>query len=1252
MLRSRGASGAGGLRAPRATLAVAATAVALLCGGSSASALVGRGHHFQGTFEGVGESQLHDPTGVAVDQASGEVYVVDRAQPHERVERFRPDGNGGFQFVSSFAVRSPEDLAIDNSSEASDPSAGDVYVVGAEEEGAGHEEHDVLYKYDPATEKVLFKKTIFHAPGKEELALEDINGVAVDASGGLWVYWGEEGLISGFSDAEANRWEPALSKDLEIPFRFECRASRGFAVAPDDSALYVSHERETPLEECGEEETTPSLVAKFNAAGALLSRALDEQPTSAVAVDSQGEVYADNLSSVAAFAPDGSFSQRFGSPQLSGGGALAAVGEGDVFVAEPSEGKVAVFAPDGAGAPSVAGVLAQNLSSSSERLSAQIDPDGLATHYYFQYGSGDCAKEAAGCTDLPLPPGGEIAASFGDRLLSVQAEGLQANTTYHYRVIATNEDGSSESAQSSETFFTTLPSALGVLADHREWEQVSPAEKHGALVEPISREGALIQASADGSAIAWTASSPVSGEGRGNRRPEPVQVLSTRSGDGWSSQDIATPHTKGEGFEPGEGTEYRFFSSDLSRALVQPQVRKEPLENPPLAAGVSEKTIYRRDNSTGLFEALVDEGDVTGETAPGERSHFGGTLEFQGASEDLSHVIFGSEVPLLAGDSGEGLYQWQSGSPLALVSVLPNGQAASEPALGDLGRVVRGALSSDGSAVFWTQGAADEGPLYERDTTSGATVQINAAQGVSEPDEEEREEGLDEVHFQAADPSGGRVFFTDSWPLSSESSLEPLRSLEVIEEAPGKSRSVERPLDLYEYDSETRKLSDLSVDQHVGEPADVLGTLPGISEDGSYVYFVANGVLAPGAAPGDCQRTNPFNLPHPEQACNLYVSEPDPEHPGARLTRLIARVSEEDAADWGAGNSPHPGSERAGDLGGLTSQVSANGRYLAFMSAQPLTGYDNLDSNPQANGAKDEEVYLYDASEGRLVCASCEPSGEPPHGVFDTEEAGEGLGLTVDRPETWTGHWLAGSLLGWTLFALNNPIAEHQSRYLSNNGRLFFDSADALLKAVSARTRSEQIAGKPAQVGVENVYEYEPSGQGSCTAEPGCLSLISSGTSEQESAFLDASENGDDAFFITAAPLAPSDTDNSLDVYDAKVCGTTGAPACLPAKPPPPPLCSGEECRPPQTPQPAFTAPATVGFSGPGNTTRLQTPSSSKTSAPKLSSAQKLAAALKACKRINNRHKRSACQARARKRFKPSSPKRKTAKRSSSRRRR
>ena len=370
-------------------------------------------------------------------------------------------------------------------------------------------------------------------------------------------------------------------------------------------------------------------------------------------------------------------------------------------------------------------------------------------------------------------------------------------------------------------------------------------------------------------------------------------------------------------------------------------------------------------------------------------------------------------------------------------------------------------------------------------------------------------------------------------------------------------------------------------------------------------------------------------LPHPEAACNLYVSELDPEQPGERQTRLIARLSYEDAPDWGAGNSPLPG-----DLGGLTSRVSPDGRYFAFMSQQELTGYDNVDADPEAKGARDEEVYLYDALSGRLTCASCNPKGEGPHGVLDTHDAGEGLGLVVDRPETWSGHWLAGSIPGWTLVELTNPVAEHQSRYLSNNGRLFFDSADALVPQVSARAREESVGGRPQQVGVENVYEYEPDGEGSCQRQPGCVALISSGNSGHESAFLDASENGDDVFFLTAAQLVAQDRESTLAVYDARVCGTAETQTCLPVKPPPPPACSGEECRSAPAPALSLSAPATSTFQGSGNSAKQGVLPTKTTSKPKpTTSAQKLKSALKECRKIKLRRKRARCEAQARKRY-------------------
>jgi hypothetical protein len=149
---------------------------------------------------------------------------------------------------------------------------------------------------------------------------------------------------------------------------------------------------------------------------------------------------------------------------------------------------------------------------------------------------------------------------------------------------------------------------------------------------------------------------------------------------------------------------------------------------------------------------------------------------------------------------------------------------------------------------------------------------------------------------------------------------------------------------------------------HPGEAADVLGTVMviGADEVSRYVYFAAKGslgdALARGAGAGDCKT----NGPKGEGQCNIYLY-----HEGS--TRLVARVAGADSPDWGLGEN---------QLTSLTARVSRNGRYLAFMSEPPLTGYDNTDIS---TGKPDQEVFLYDAQaaggEGQLRCASCDPTG-------------------------------------------------------------------------------------------------------------------------------------------------------------------------------------------------------------------------------------------------------------------------------------
>ena len=80
--------------------------------------------------------------------------------------------------------------------------------------------------------------------------------------------------MSGLSDAEVNRWQPSLTRELALEEKVVCRASPGFAVAPNDEYFYIAHERASPIEECSEEESAPAAVERFTGAGELVGAGL------------------------------------------------------------------------------------------------------------------------------------------------------------------------------------------------------------------------------------------------------------------------------------------------------------------------------------------------------------------------------------------------------------------------------------------------------------------------------------------------------------------------------------------------------------------------------------------------------------------------------------------------------------------------------------------------------------------------------------------------------------------------------------------------------------------------------------------------------------------------------------------------------------------------------------------------------------------------------------------------------------------
>jgi len=539
------------------------------------------------------------------------------------------------------------------------------------------------------------------------------------------------------------------------------------------------------------------------------------------------------------------------------------------------------------------------VGSSSLTLSTRVNDFGVPSTYHYEYGQ----TNTYGSTT----PQENLGAVNGPVGAPAQLSGLQPGTAYHFRIVVENEEGK---VQGEDFTFSTLQLGILGLPDDRGYELVTPTDNEDAQVyTPEGSGGGLfafgagsvpsflpVRAAADGHAIVYVGE-PTS-EGNGNQT-RGNQYLATRGPNGWTTKDIQPA-----GFW---SPQYWAFSEDLSTGVLQ------SIE--PLAAGapnypyedlyvssIEDGSLHTLSTATPPHRSPQEFDAVSSGGGSGELGAF-----FAGGSRDYKHLFFEANDALTSeamdGGSRENNLYESYGGRLRLVNVLPDGSTQPNASFGapsvtfDEAQNSENAISADGSRAFWTD--LNRGSLYVRE--NGSSTRLIA----------------EHATFWTASADGSRVLYAKSG-------------------------------DLYEDDLSTGVTTDLT-------PGGQVQGIVGASEDASYVYFVADGTLAPGALAGES---------------NLYLY-----HGGT--TTLIATLSSERKEEPGYGVYP---AKRFNDwrpaLGKRTAEATPDGHTLAFMSVRSLTGYDNRNEE----GFPQSEVFVYDAMSGKLSCASCSPSGERPLG--------------------------------------------------------------------------------------------------------------------------------------------------------------------------------------------------------------------------------------------------------------------------------
>jgi NHL repeat-containing protein len=776
--------------------------------------------------------------------------------------------------------------------------------------------------------------------------------------------------------------------------------------------------------------------------------------------------------------------------------------------------------------PIVSDVGAVHVADTSARFVGTIDPRNSNTGYVFQYG----LTPALGSTTAPVDIGGGVTPVVVSQVVG----GLNPDTTYYFRLVATNLTGTTASPSGSiRTRGVPLPPS-----DHRAYEMVSPPDKNLGDADHPALAGPSAGISIDGQSVAFCTLS-LFGEPAGQGPKQCAQYISRRTAGGWQT---TAPFPRVCRYDVGGGSSEGILdvtlSPDFDQAVLEvpesPACAIPPLD--PAAPLVAENTtvnLYHDDlNAASPFYGLM--------TPKFEVESFAEYFHVFGASDDLGHVVFRShsnqtdppDSPAAPGGFWR-LYDWEKlghgtctaasasyratiDACLTLVSKDPSNEpftTGSALSLPTRGLSNNHAVSADGERIYFQNSVntnSDRGgncgpaacQLYLRENGT-TTYEVAASECTSSCG------STSNAQFQWATPAGDKALFASCSKLTNASA--PLGCPNFTRPFPGPG------VKLFRWDLSAapgQHLTDLTLDHEPadGVQADFQGIL-GASDDGDAVYFMANHQIVSG----------------------------QPTAPGAKLYRWHWNAGSPVVDYLGSFDDPIESTTTDAELlnlFGVSRQVTPNGEYLLIRTHTALDPIGDRDS--------DTDVYRWGESDG-WACVSCQLPGVPSAG--DAHAGGEEVLLNPTSVP---------------LTSPNTPVT------ISDDGqRVFFDTPDALVDADVNGESSCLPAGFPNVLTCTDVYEWHD----------GTVSLVSSGTGDRPSYLISSTASGNDVFFFTSQRLVGWDVDGGVDIYDARIGGGFPEPEPLPAP------CEGEACRNAGTTAPGGSGAGTAAFQGPGNPT-------------------------------------------------------------------